>query len=594
MSTPRSIDLLPHQQSFTAQNSTPTNFATGHTQSPGNAVPATMDSLSSSDFELANYLGSDLQPDLGYRRQHVTQPHRQSSHKQVKNIGYAVNSRRQRHHQAGQNQSGMTATPMQGPMQSSVQNSMQGSMQHVSPEMQSSAPRKQKRTNMSLENFHLNPQDIQSFLMITPPIVEYSPYYYMMSMSGNSPDSAANVATSVAAQAQPSGQAQSALSQSQSSQPPVQPQVQPPQPQAAVDSVGSQSASYGQISQSVEQPYQGSTYANVGENLAMNVGQQPRAQPQPQPQPPYAVSGNVNEGLASSSVPPNMFAENLGQPVDAPVNSTGTSGAPPPNAAGTASVAPSYHPQPRRRVSISNGQIGQISQIVHRETGQAAPEPSATPDANQRHSVVYWPDGENESNSAPGTTTRPAIGSRIKVNKDGVPEKPLIYNNEVIFNPNAGPIPGTAAWKRQRILERNRIAASKCRQKKKNLQRRLQQDVETLRKKNQYLEEVLLALTGKVSSYMETNDVGFDKIFGEGNEEFVRGEVLNGVRVKREDSTVKSVKKHRGRQRHQRNAGVDSPDYSVRISTKTLRRVLHSRREDLYDGMDGSVKRAMN
>lgn len=54
----------------------------------------------------------------------------------------------------------------------------------------------------------------------------------------------------------------------------------------------------------------------------------------------------------------------------------------------------------------------------------------------------------------------------------------LIYNNEVIFNPNNGPIPGTAAWKKERLLERNRVAASKCRQRKKQAQKQLQDNMD--------------------------------------------------------------------------------------------------------------------
>lgn len=57
------------------------------------------------------------------------------------------------------------------------------------------------------------------------------------------------------------------------------------------------------------------------------------------------------------------------------------------------------------------------------------------------------------------------------------PNHALIYNNEVIYNPNDGPIPGSAAWKKERLLERNRVAASKCRQRKKQAQQQLQRDI---------------------------------------------------------------------------------------------------------------------
>jgi len=60
----------------------------------------------------------------------------------------------------------------------------------------------------------------------------------------------------------------------------------------------------------------------------------------------------------------------------------------------------------------------------------------------------------------------------------GIPNHKLVYNNEVIFNPDAGPIPGTAAWKKARLLERNRIAASKCRQRKKAANIQLKENLE--------------------------------------------------------------------------------------------------------------------
>ena len=34
------------------------------------------------------------------------------------------------------------------------------------------------------------------------------------------------------------------------------------------------------------------------------------------------------------------------------------------------------------------------------------------------------------------------------------PNHQLLYNNEVIYNPNDGPIPGTAAWKRKVAREK--------------------------------------------------------------------------------------------------------------------------------------------
>lgn len=74
------------------------------------------------------------------------------------------------------------------------------------------------------------------------------------------------------------------------------------------------------------------------------------------------------------------------------------------------------------------------------------------------------------------------------------PNHQLIYNNEVIYNPNNGPIPGTAAWKKERLLERNRVAAFKCRQRKKHAQQQLHDNI------SKYQSEIDL-LTDKLNKY---------------------------------------------------------------------------------------------
>ncbi|KAG7882188.1 hypothetical protein KL905_000318 [Ogataea polymorpha] len=141
----------------------------------------------------------------------------------------------------------------------------------------------------------------------------------------------------------------------------------------------------------------------------------------------------------------------------------------------------SYHIPLRRRVSISNGQIGQISMMCHKNDPKKVKK-----------------EEEND----------------LRVNEQGVPQQQLFYNNEVIFNPNAGPIHGTTAWKKQRILERNRIAAFKCRQKKKVQQEKLQQDNDILAQKNaelveknRQLENLLLKLKEELSKCEVTDTV---------------------------------------------------------------------------------------
>lgn len=168
----------------------------------------------------------------------------------------------------------------------------------------------------------------------------------------------------------------------------------------------------------------------------------------------------------------------------------------------------------RRRISISNGQIGQI---VNHEAFYVGDDlyddlPDLSPYAPQPDQRVLG--YEMAEAQVPGTNlavtpqpgtyshqlrqrppapiapvdqandTRPVFCEEITVKADphevaGVPPPNhlLIYNNEVIYNPNNGPIPGTAAWKKERLLERNRIAASKCRQRKKHAQKQLQDNV---------------------------------------------------------------------------------------------------------------------
>ncbi|KAI5966314.1 uncharacterized protein KGF55_000623 [Candida pseudojiufengensis] len=93
------------------------------------------------------------------------------------------------------------------------------------------------------------------------------------------------------------------------------------------------------------------------------------------------------------------------------------------------------------------------------------------------------------------------------------PNHQLIYNNEVIYNPDNGPIAGTAAWKKERLLERNRIAASKCRQRKKNAQLQLQDNLNKmendLKFKNDYIKNLqnqLSYLKNGINQFLNLKD----------------------------------------------------------------------------------------
>lgn len=156
---------------------------------------------------------------------------------------------------------------------------------------------------------------------------------------------------------------------------------------------------------------------------------------------------------------------------------------------------------PKRRLSISNGQIGQIQMMVN---DYYAPSVSISPaqqagaggssDGNDLldplpvlaaghggRSNTVAPHSHSHSHSNSNSNSNSQSTVPIQVDSNGVPTRPLIFQNQVIFDPN-NPIPGTTAWKKQRVLERNRIAASKCRLKKRERERKEKDELERLRR----------------------------------------------------------------------------------------------------------------
>ena len=112
------------------------------------------------------------------------------------------------------------------------------------------------------------------------------------------------------------------------------------------------------------------------------------------------------------------------------------------------------------------------------------------------------------------------------------PNHQLIYNNEVIYNPNNGPIPGTAAWKKERLLERNRIAASKCRQRKKQAQIQLQnnfskyeQEITDLENRVQKSERIWAFYNSHLIAFFESGDISNLNIL----KKYVNGESIDEV-----------------------------------------------------------------
>lgn len=158
----------------------------------------------------------------------------------------------------------------------------------------------------------------------------------------------------------------------------------------------------------------------------------------------------------------------------------------------------------RRRISISNGQIGQI--ISHEAFFDDDKNPELSVDLTSRPLSSF---------EAGLQFTPPEAAQSVAVAEPPVPPAPevagvpppnhqLLYNNEVIYNPNDGPIPGTAAWKRERLLERNRIAASKCRQRKKQAQLQLQDSMVKMEQELQQKDAKIKELESTIELYKVT------------------------------------------------------------------------------------------
>lgn len=124
------------------------------------------------------------------------------------------------------------------------------------------------------------------------------------------------------------------------------------------------------------------------------------------------------------------------------------------------------------------------SLLLHQQQYTQVPAPPQGPvvtSAHQQHAprTHFRTDQENDTlvSNLNSSTTAQVDAQSQDVAGVPPPNHQLFYNNEVIYNPNNGPIPGTAAWKKERLLERNRIAASKCRQRKKHAQQELQDNM---------------------------------------------------------------------------------------------------------------------
>ncbi|AMD20643.1 HDL101Cp [Eremothecium sinecaudum] len=183
----------------------------------------------------------------------------------------------------------------------------------------------------------------------------------------------------------------------------------------------------------------------------------------------------------------------------------------------------------RRRVSLSNGQICQIGQYMDDEDfigriydlqppplpqrqrarpatkiqmrsslhDHARPHPVASPSSH--HSEFSEGSQDYQQTETPDSTLanipqqqhiQPFVHDMVPATpQDGMMRDALRPSN-IRYEQNSK-VPGTAAWKRARLLERNRIAASKCRQRKKIVQQQMQNEVDNLTKENRVIKRKL-------------------------------------------------------------------------------------------------------
>ncbi|CDF88088.1 uncharacterized protein ZBIST_3586 [Zygosaccharomyces bailii] len=171
----------------------------------------------------------------------------------------------------------------------------------------------------------------------------------------------------------------------------------------------------------------------------------------------------------------------------------------------------------RRRISISNGQISQLGEDV--ETLENLHDCQVPPMPPMPNAI------NGNGGGADGITNRWGATSSVAVPQTaglpppvslgaGLPQTGLSQgltsgltpvsapastptDSSTVTSSLAGassggiPVPGTAGWKRARLLERNRVAASKCRQRKKVAQLQLQKDFDILSQENKVIKKKL-------------------------------------------------------------------------------------------------------
>ena len=381
-------------------------------------------------------------------------------------------------------------------------------------------------SSFTFENFHLDPEDFQNFLLINPPLTEYSSHYYMnLSNNGAANNSSANASgTAFGVTGGYGGHGRGSLG-----------------PNTITDSVSATNTpmrSLSGIPDSDQLLNQLSSKKQMPASVAPLTEQLSRVPPTSQMNfPPFADNDDdaIRNVAAGATLLPANNANTTTNVTNAtaasvsgisfPSNTQALTGQPTQAAQQSAALFSNQYafdadarfddqqlPLPTRRLSISNGQIGQISRMVHSQMyPSSTSNSSGTPNSNES-TAVSNPSSVTASQQQKTQQKASLNEESIEVDTNGFPTRELLYNNEVIFNPN-GPIPGTNAWKRAKILERNRIAASKCRAKKKNLQKKLQQDVDKLSEENNLLRDMMSEMKSRVERYCQKNNVDITEFY---------------------------------------------------------------------------------
>ncbi|SCU78296.1 LAFA_0A05930g1_1 [Lachancea sp. 'fantastica'] len=164
---------------------------------------------------------------------------------------------------------------------------------------------------------------------------------------------------------------------------------------------------------------------------------------------------------------------------------------------------PPQPPQPAQPVQMAHQhlQTPAVSATQHHSQPQQSYQTSQGPGSKDYNIHALTPKLDDEVDPTDPIIHEGYNGKDVTEYKNPVQANAMIPQSldNVYPTMRHGVLPGTPAWKRARLLERNRIAASKCRQRKKFAHQQLQEDAELLsrenmemRKRLQYFERLVL------------------------------------------------------------------------------------------------------